>query len=963
MLYKRIILKGFLPVMFWLACLACFDLAYSQNNNKINTEKNQSFDLSEYKSLVGQETYEKALNLALRIEKQKLVLPKPEQVLAEIKSLSEPEKLKILRFLATDIAILRINSHHDIIRQLYKQEAKLQKSERDIKLADMFIVQAELIGKNVKEDKYKKKLQILQKYRQDNDWFIAQRAMLMDLSLQMYKRKFDLALKDARAALNMIPNELGMDFDEARYETYDVIASLQLVLNNIEGGVDTAVLAVENGIRANRPIDGIGLINNMALSFDGWQEYKQAEKLAEILFRTNKDNNNTLADLVHYRYARTQNKAGNYKSALKIINESLGLNSTPRYKIALITERAIAHAGMGDTKKALRDINKVKQIAEKNNVDIGPALKGFVEAKSLVSAANGESIEAVNLQKLRQKIITQRLLRFQNDGIQSLHAVLENDKARQMERQKALIRERDLEREKAIINAKRADLMMWLGIAIGIIAILLVITIIFMRKSALSMLAAKRGLEEGERVKKQFLSVMSHEFRTPLNGIIGIADLLSQNGETKALRDQNKIILKSGENLLELLTGILDMTYLDAGNMKLISAPVNVRDFCKGIYQEFLPKVNKDLVHFTYGVADDVPETMMLDTEKLKQALRHMLSNAVKFTNEGRIHLHVTIKDVEILKGDHKKVKHLSFIVADTGIGMDEKLLQKLFRPFVQADSSMTRNYGGAGLGLAVSRGLARFMGGDLVVNSNIGKGSEFEMLVKTIDAKYAKTDSTGAKIFNCVPIKKQMINFEPAINAEKLRDKIIEERSRNITSGDTAPQNIIPETAVPLVMDMANREAKRRAINNNENTGGENNMTNRLDGLNILVVDDNLANQEIIRSLLLPSGCDVVVANNGLEAISLIKQHGFDAVIMDIHMPIMDGIEAVKQIRSSDEDYKNVPIIALTGDISSDSNSECMAAGADVYLTKPVMVSELFSSIRFAINRKQRNKKITQVS
>jgi len=475
---------------------------------------------------------------------------------------------------------------------------------------------------------------------------------------------------------------------------------------------------------------------------------------------------------------------------------------------------------------------------------------------------------------------------------------------------------------------------------------------------------AARGRAEGERVKKQFLAVMSHEFRTPLNGILGIADLLCQTGETQALRDQSRIILESGENLLNLLTGILDMVYLDAGSMPFNPGVTDIRKICDEVYHFWLSRVDSKKVILTCGVADDVPEHIMLDRERVKQAMNNLVSNGVKFTPEGRVHIHVTMRDAPPEPGQPEKTKILSVIVADTGIGMTEEVQQKLFKPFVQADSSMTREYGGAGIGLSVTRGLARFMGGDVSFTSSAGAGSEFEMTLKTIAVADAERDpETGAPVFNFTRSDDLGMNFdkneqvrEMLEQAKKKQEK--DRREREQSNG----QDVVNSTAAPLVLELAERrhaagdemadlrfrEEALRKVDKSD--------LSKLVGLQALVVEDVLANQEVIRALLEPAGCLVSTADNGLDALEQMKHKVFDLVFMDIRMPVMDGVEATAEIRKLPGPNADVPIIAVTADASEENNTRCLAAGADVFLTKPVVVSELFAAIRFARERRLRS-------
>jgi len=927
------------------------------------------------KSLIPPETVEQALRIAEKIEHDNVISTPPKTIAdLQLDAFDANEKLTFLRTQTMDAAYFRNDLPKDELLKIYETEAKQQSSARDIKIAGLYKLQFEMLNPEnneaVRLNLYK---QISEAY-EDKDWFVANRAYLLAGSGQILFREFDVGLKDAQTALNLIPNKLSDDIDEAKYETYDFISYLQLILYNLEDGIGTTELVLETGLASGRQIDGISLINNMAYSFENWREYETAEKLAEILFRMSNKSNQGINALVYYRYAQAQNNAENYQGALSTIDIALTNTKDPTRQIGLISERAIALAGLGRVRGAEQEFVKFERIAKLNDLKTGGYAEVHLRARRLIALANGDVQTASRLEKARSKTIIQRLLRFQNSGISGLHASLENDKQRQKERARALKAEAEAAHAEAAASKRQA---FFVGIlALALFALLIgAITIAQMRKKiADTLIIAQLAAEAGERAKKQFLSVMSHEFRTPLNGIIGIADLLSHHGETQTLRNQSKIMLESGEGLLSLLTGILDMTYLESGELNSVSEPANIRDIAAGVYSTWKDKINSDKIVLTCGVAENVPEKLMLDSARVTTSLNNLVSNAAKFTHEGRIHIHITVNNVQGLPGDHKNVTQLSIIVIDTGIGITEDVQSNLFKPFVQADSSMTRNYGGAGIGLAVTRGFARLMGGDVKVMSSPGNGSEFKLLIKTVDAQFADVDEeSNFKTFSCVPEFEHGIDFSPVVKTEELqeRERLKKEKAaREITPHSN--QNIIPDTAAPLVLERAQRikreQAERdaqdldqlsghRGIFSRRETHSSDNRidSDQLEGLNVLIVEDILANQEVVRSLLEPAGCYVGAANNGLEAIDLMKNQVFDVVLMDIRMPIMDGIETIDHIRGHEGPHQNVPIVALTADASAENNAQCLAAGADVFLTKPVVVSELFASIRFVRQKQQR--------
>ena len=384
----------------------------------------------------------------------------------------------------------------------YKSEAVLQNSLRDKKLAKLFVLQNKLMNKDHTVEPSYSDLRTLHSYWDDKDWFVASRAALMESSLQIFGQEFDVGLKDAQSALNLIPNKLGADYDEARYETYDFISYLQLILYNIEDGIGTTELVLEKGLESERQIDGISLINNMAYTFNNWREYETAEKLAEILFRINNKSSQGVNPLVYYRYAQAQNNAENFQGALTTIETALQSNEITTIEIGLVSERAIALAGLGRVREAERAFAKFDEIAKLNDIKTGGYSEVRLRARKLIALAKGDTFTANKIETERSKIIIQRLLRFQNKGISGLHASLENDKARQNERAAALEQEAKAARAEAAANKQKAYIMSVLALALFGLAIA-GFNIARMRKKVLHTLEiAQIALEAGEAGEK-----------------------------------------------------------------------------------------------------------------------------------------------------------------------------------------------------------------------------------------------------------------------------------------------------------------------------------------------------------------------------------------------------------------------------------------------------------------------------
>ena len=926
-----------------------------------------------------------AVELATRIENENLVLSPPKSIdEININGMAAETKLTKLRQLSTDAAFDRNDLPDIAISELYRDEAIKQNSGRDIDVSTILQLSAALGQTDSTSSESARIIQKIQSFEKNSDWFVAHRASLVSVNFLLNTEIYDIALKDAIAALKLIPNDLSTLSYEAQYETYDLISYTQLLLNNIELGVNTTAQVIKKGIDHNRSIDGISLINNMNYSFNSWHEYDTAEKLAETLFRLSQKSGPEINSLAYFRYGQAQNNAGHYIEALKALDKAKAHANFSWLKSSVELARAVSFGGLGDIKNAEKSLQEYELMRAPESPVIAEDEAIKLRVRALLATSQNDALSSLKLQDERLKSIVQLQLSRQAKGIQSLQANLENDKNRVAEREAALMRETELKQSELEAKQRSNVFLMALAASLLLIAICAVGFAIWRQKISKILEIAAHDAQAGDRAKSQFLSVMSHELRTPLNGIIGIAGILSEKGETKELRNYNKLILKSGENLLELLSGILDMAQMESGKLSIVTAPTSIRQIVDGLYQHAKADVDASKIQFTCFVSDNIPDDLMLDSIRVKQALSNLISNAARFTEKGRIHIHTTMSEP-----DRKGVRNLTMIVADTGRGITEDTKAKLFKPFAQADSSLTRTHDGAGIGLAVTRGLSRLMGGDVTMTSTAGRGSEFTMVVKTCVAREAEIDpTTNRPVFEVIPSVSTKIDFSPAVSIEKLKaDEEIKEKARikqdlygktvalealpeqksvaKETDFDEDPDvefETISEDRLDGISPSTEFETHINPTIQNPRAGFSRSQPrsdtseiepDQLEGLNILIVEDIAANLEVLCSLLEPVGCSINSAGNGQEALEMMKTQSFDAVLMDIRMPIMDGIEATKAIRNLPAPQCNIAIIALTADASAENNAECLAAGADVFLTKPVIVSELFSSIRFA-RRKQ---------
>ena len=375
---------------------------------------------------------------------------------------------------------------------------------------------------------------------------------------------------------------------------------------------------------------------------------------------------------------------------------------------------------------------------------------------------------------------------------------------------------------------------------------------------------AKLGAEAANRTKSQFLANMSHELRTPFQGVLGMLQLLEGTALAPSQRELIHTARESANHLLLVLNETLDLSAIEAGKMVLHESPTDLNKLCHEV--EGLMRIQADscglnlLARFDPGL----PPWASGDATRIKQILFNLLSNAIKFTPAGEVRF-----DVSCSRPDAGHAS-LSFSVSDTGIGMDEQTFARLFQRFEPGDSTLSRRFAGAGLGLEISRGLARLMGGDLVAQSRPGEGSRF------------------------------ILNIELALSE--------------------APADLLP---LPVALaPLAHLP------------------------LSVLVADDHPINRRYLELVLQGLGHGVTLCENGEEALEIVQTERFDAILMDVHMPVMDGLAATRAIRALGGRYQALPILALTADVMSGARERAIAAGFSAFLPKPVQIEHLSAAL-----------------
>jgi PAS domain S-box-containing protein len=413
--------------------------------------------------------------------------------------------------------------------------------------------------------------------------------------------------------------------------------------------------------------------------------------------------------------------------------------------------------------------------------------------------------------------------------------------------------------------------------------------------------------QEANRAKSDFLANMSHEVRTPMNAIMGMTHLALRANPTPEQRDYLTKIASGAESLLNIINDILDFSKIEAGKLELEHIPFSLDELLNKLDDVIGQTAIQKGIGLVFLRDPNAPRSLVGDPLRLGQILINLVNNAVKFTNDGEVIVKVKAADAV---GDAGR---LSFSICDSGIGMSAEQISNLFQSFTQADTSTTRKYGGTGLGLAITKHLCELMGGTLSVESVHGKGSTF-----TFSATFGVAPESASSLASASVLK------EPS-----------------------APVSVVKQLEEPLSRSTPPSSILAR-INFTQNTkliDTPNGDCARLIGRRVLLVEDNYINRRVAAELLIDLGIQVTSVVNGREAMDRIEAEPFDLVLMDIQMPVMDGLTATKLVRAN-ERFHSLPIIAMTAHAMSGDRERSLFAGMSDHLTKPINPERLTAAL-----------------
>jgi signal transduction histidine kinase/CheY-like chemotaxis protein len=518
----------------------------------------------------------------------------------------------------------------------------------------------------------------------------------------------------------------------------------------------------------------------------------------------------------------------------------------------LLAMRGVAEARLGLVAGAPGDLDRLDKLRTSNQF-APSAFAREPELRAELLAAQGQPAPAFAL--LREVTLQRAQLQAERSSVGVSQLTAELDRQLQFVRHQAELQDK-------VVRSQR-----WIGLLACLLVAGFIAALIWQRRVAARMRLAQHKAEAASLSKTEFLANMSHEIRTPLNGVVAVADMLAQAGLAERERKMAEIIRSSGQSLERLLSDVLDLARVEAGQLTIEAAPFHAADLVRAVAALCRLRADEKGLALNTEIDPALERWFAGDTVRVRQILTNFTSNAVKFTAKGAV----------TIRGELAAPGRLRFSVVDTGVGFGPEVKTRLFGRFQQADGSITRRFGGSGLGLAISRQLASLMDGVVDCESSPGHGSRF-----WFEAPFAETTA---------PVEAMDADEAIATDARAVR---------------------------------------------------------------VLVADDHATNQMVVKMMLDQFGVDSVIVDDGLKAVEALRRGAFDAVLMDMQMPVMDGLEATRLIRLEEaaNGRLRTPILMLSANALAEHRTAGERAGADGHVAKPVTVAGLMGALNAVLER-----------
>lgn len=840
-------------------------------------------------------------------------------------TLSEADHLGFL--LMDDVTESVVNSDPDrLIKAVSRaREQKTLMSDQSLRVLAFSETVMGTIAQEAELNRFVSLLSVLQNFDAQDDWYVRSTTHSLAAFILITKNETVQAAREVDSAMTIIPTELSDWATGARLLASEVALALHGIQGNPEFMLEAAVLQREAKSAIGEDFNRYELMTNFIYAFNRSRNFQAAAKTAELLLVEPRPSE-MIAGLSNVYIAQTYNELRRYQEAKDLAQEALMTSDHPHILRRADNAYMISLAGLGQVEEA-RAFMQEKGLAYShdellNEIDA----EAILHAEALIASHIGDAPLAIALIQRRTDLIISRVQKSNSSRMTSMLSNLENTRGRQLERESALEREAEL-RAKQLEQQTKTNRLLWVLLAVLTIAFNLLLAFLrYREKNNRKVQALQEEALSAEKMKTEFLGVVNHELRTPLNGIIGISDAMIHHASDPILKTQAEAVQESGQLLFDLLDSLITMSTIEGDRLTLASEEVDLSRIITSEAQEWEAAAQAKAVAFSHYVSPDVGTLLISDKKHFRQCVRYLLSNAVRFTHEGRIHLHATAEP------DGPKHMQLCLIVADTGQGISDAVLERLFKPFLQADSTMTRKYGGAGLSLAIARKLARMMDGDLTVTTREGRGSEFKLT-----ARLPRADVYNEGL--------DQSHFESATD-EAIAPTVTGDAIRIAAPADP----LDTEVAVPVGIDQLEEpeDIIDLMLNQQLFSDGEDAEARPapLSSLSVLVGDDMTLQTSGLRAGLKSIGCRAVPCDDADTLIEQLGRQRFDVVILNLRAPALGGIDTIERIRTLSGPAATIPILAL------DQAGKTYGRDGDdpdftLCLTHPVTEEELTVALR----------------